>query len=194
MQRIWDAHGLQPHRTRTFKLSTDIREAHRLPPPARQGDRALRRRSGAGSHAAGAACGTMTITSGTGQPRSLPRCRSHRPVFPAPHEPRPPVLAAARPRVLATLHLILDNYDPSISSNAGFANSRRSGFGVASSTASWLSPSTPTFTKRTRTRNLRLDRVGRHHPKIARCKATTLGPLQHATRDRTLSGVLTSAS
>jgi hypothetical protein len=25
IQRIWDAHGLQPHRTRTFKLSTDPR-------------------------------------------------------------------------------------------------------------------------------------------------------------------------
>ncbi len=23
VQRIWDAHGLQPHRTETFKLSTD---------------------------------------------------------------------------------------------------------------------------------------------------------------------------
>ena len=30
MQRIWDAHGLQPHRTRTFKLSTDIRFVEKL--------------------------------------------------------------------------------------------------------------------------------------------------------------------
>ena len=50
VQRIWDAHGLQPHRTRAFKLSNDplfTREAHRrgraLPEPAREGARALRR-------------------------------------------------------------------------------------------------------------------------------------------------------
>jgi len=30
VQRIWDAHGLQPHRTRTFKLSTDPRFVEKL--------------------------------------------------------------------------------------------------------------------------------------------------------------------
>lgn len=30
IQRIWDAHGLQPHRTRTFKLSTDSRFVEKL--------------------------------------------------------------------------------------------------------------------------------------------------------------------
>src|SRR5207247_6154179 len=30
VQRIWDAHGLQPHRTRTFKLSRDKRFVEKL--------------------------------------------------------------------------------------------------------------------------------------------------------------------
>jgi transposase len=30
VQRIWDAHGLQPHRVRTFKLSTDARFSEKL--------------------------------------------------------------------------------------------------------------------------------------------------------------------
>ena len=30
VQRIWDAHGLQPHRTRTFKLSRDTRFVEKL--------------------------------------------------------------------------------------------------------------------------------------------------------------------
>ena len=30
MQRIWRAHGLQPHKTRLFKLSTDPRFAEKL--------------------------------------------------------------------------------------------------------------------------------------------------------------------
>jgi transposase len=51
VQRIWDAHGLKPHRVKTFKALDRPalqREAHRrrwpIPQPARQGDRALRRR------------------------------------------------------------------------------------------------------------------------------------------------------
>lgn len=31
VQRIWDAHGLEPHRTRTFKLSGDKHFVEKLP-------------------------------------------------------------------------------------------------------------------------------------------------------------------
>jgi hypothetical protein len=66
VQRIWDAHGLQPHRTRTFKLSRDPRFVEKatnvagldLYPPDKR-DRLVCRReepdSGARSHATGTA-------------------------------------------------------------------------------------------------------------------------------------------
>ena len=66
VNNIWRAHNLQPHRTKTFKLSRDPKFLEKmtdvvglyLNPPA-TGDRAVRRRkepdSGVGSHTAGVA-------------------------------------------------------------------------------------------------------------------------------------------
>ena len=50
VQRIWDAHGLQPHRVKTFKLSTDPAFVEKLtdrrrgavPEPAGEGGGAVR--------------------------------------------------------------------------------------------------------------------------------------------------------
>ena len=72
VQRIWDAHGLQPHRTHTFKLSRDKRFVEKLTDvvglyltSARQGDRVVCRReepdSGARSDPAGSAAQEGTV-------------------------------------------------------------------------------------------------------------------------------------
>ena len=66
IQRIWDAHGLQPHRVERFKLSTDplfiekVRDIAGLDcKPRRSGAGVVHRRAepdpGAGPHAAGPA-------------------------------------------------------------------------------------------------------------------------------------------